>query len=285
MTLIRRSTGGWKIIALPLLLVLFEGCPFFKSPSVLECDNSPQSLNIAMLMDNPNDSGLVELRTKYRLEEVVSGSKDDYEKLRKLVKWTHDQWKQSGSNMPSRSDPLTILKEASEGERFRCVEYAIVIAACARSLGMPSRVLALKREDVETASSNAGHVVAEVWLNQFNKWVFADAQFDAIPEINGVPLNAVEFQEALAQNKPGLKVRSNSQGLHIWYYKNWISPYLYYFDFRIDQRFFTGQSERKSGMIMLVPKGAKNPKVFQKKYPIRDCTYISNPETFYQPPI
>lgn len=264
-----------------LCLMLSWGCEFFTSPPILEWDNKPEDLKIVILMETPNDSDMIELRTKYKLEEVVAGCKNDYERLRKVVKWTHDQWKQSGSNWPSRSDPLTILKEASEGERFRCVEYAIVVAACARTLGMPSRVLALKRKDVETAKSNAGHVVAEVWLNQFNKWVFVDAQFDAIPEINGVPLNAIEFQDALAHNKKGLIIRSTSSGMHKWYYKKWISPYLYYFDFSIDQRFFLDKSDKKKGKIMLVPKGAKNPKVFQRKYPIENCTYISNPKLFY----
>lgn len=35
------------------------------------------------------------------------------------------------------------------------------------------------------------------------------------------------------------------------------------------------------GKIMLVPKGAKKPKVFQRKFPIKNCTYISNPKAFY----
>ena len=281
MLLRRKFIGISAIISLLLCSILFLDCQFFKSPPLLEWDNNPEDLNLTILMDSPNDSNMIELRTKYKLEEIVAGSKNDYERLRKVVKWTHDQWKQSGSNWPSHSDPLTILKEASEGERFRCVEYAIVVAACARTLGMPSRVLALKRKDVETARSDAGHVVAEVWLNQFNKWVFVDAQFDAIPEVDGVPLNAVEFQDAIARNTPGLVIRSFSTGYKKWYHKKWISPYLYYFDFKIDQRFFLEKSEKKQGRIMLVPKGAKNPKVFQGKYPIENCTYISAPEAFY----
>ena len=281
MLLRRKFIGVSIIISLLVCLLPLFSCQFFKSPPSLEWDNISKNLDFTILMDSPDDFNMVKLRTEYKLEEVVAGFENDYEKLRKIVKWTHDQWEQSGSNRPSRSDPLTILEEASEGERFRCVEYAIVTAASARALGMPSRVLALKRKDVETAQSNAGHVVAEVWLDQFNKWVFVDTQFDAIPEINGVPLNAVEFQDAIARNTPGLVIQSSSSGTHIWYYMKWISPYLYYFDFGIDQRFFLEESEKKQGRIMLVPKGAKNPKVFQRKYPIKNCTYISDPEAFY----
>ena len=281
MLLRRKFIGISVIISLLLCLILFYSCKFFKSPPLPEWDNNPENLNLTILMDNPDDSNMVKLRTEYKLEEVVTGVENYYEKLKKIVKWTHDQWEQSGSNRPSHSDPLTILKEASDGERFRCVEYAIVTAASARTLGIPSRVLALKRKDVETAQSNAGHVVAEVWINELNKWIFVDAQFDAIPEVDGVPLNAIEFQDALARNTKGLVIHSSSSGIHKWYYRKWISPYLYYFDFKIDQRFFIDNSEKMQAMIMLVPKGAKNPKVFQRKYPIENCTYISNPEAFY----
>jgi len=263
----------------------------------LEWDYEQEVTPLDIIMDDPDDPNMVKLRTEYKLEELVSGASDEYEKLRLLTKWVHDQWTHTGDNKPSNSDPLTILKEASEGKKFRCVEYAIVVAACARSLGMPSRVLALKREDVETAKLGAGHVVAEVWLDQFNKWVFADGQMDAIPEMGGVPLNAVEFQEAVARKAKdrdgvSLKIRSSSMSKRASFafaeedYILWAAPYLYHFDFNLDQRFFGEDYEERryspvKSKIMLVPKGAKNPTVFQRKTPIKNCTYISNPKAFY----
>jgi hypothetical protein len=268
-----------------------------KAGRVLEWDYEKQISPVKIIMDDPDDPNMVKLRTEYKLGKLVSGAADEYEKLRLLTKWVHDQWTHTGNNKPSKSDPLTILKEAGEGEKFRCVEYSIVVAGCARSLGMPSRVLALKREDVETAKSGAGHVVAEVWLDQFKKWVFVDGQMDAIPEENGVPLNAVEFQEAVARKAKdrdgvSLKIRSSSMsksrsfGFAEEDYILWAAPYLYHFDFNLDQRFFGESYEERryspvKGKIMLVPKGAKNPTVFQQKTPIENCTYISNPKAFY----
>ena len=261
----------------------------------LEWDYEQEVAPLEIIMDDPDDPNMVRLREEYHLEEVVSGAADDYEKLRLLTKWVHDRWQHSGDNKPSKSDPLTILKEASDGKSFRCVEYAIVIAGCARALGMPSRVLALKRADVETAKSGAGHLVAEVWLRQFNKWVFADGQMDAIPEEDGVPLNAVEFQDAIARKAKdregvGLNIRCSSKSkrgpIAGENYIHWVAPYLYYFDFNLDQRFFGESYEERryspvKGKTMLVPKGAKNPTVFQQKTPIKNCTYISNPKAFY----
>ena len=69
-------------------------------------------------------------------------------------------------------------------------------------------------------------------------------------------------------------------------YLAWVARYLYYFDFNLDQRFYNAETEEErisgtKGKIMLVPKGAKKPKVFQRKHPIKNCLYISNPKTFY----
>lgn len=251
----------------------------FRIPSYLTSYKVPSHINI--LMDDPNDTNMMKLRTEYMLEGIVTESDNDYEKLRKIVKWAHDQWKHSGSNKPSQSDPLTILSEANIGRSFRCVEYAIVLAASVRALGMPSRILNLKSKDAETSHSNAGHVIAEVWLNQFNKWVFADAQFDAIPEIDGEPLNAIEFQTAITRSNPKLLIRTLS-GIDSQYYTNWINSYLYYFDFSIDQRFFRKNYKKILGKkVMFVPKGAKKLRVFQKNNPMINYAYTSDLEIFY----
>ncbi len=258
---------------------------------VLEWEENQTVAPFRIVIPTQEDPDLTALRTQYDLEKVVAGAADDYEQLQRLVKWAHDRWEHTGDNTPSKSDPLTILAEAAQGRRFRCVEYATVVAGCAQALGMPARALALKRADVETAQAGAGHLVAEVWLKSRNKWVFADGQWDAIPEKDGVPLNAVEFQDAFAHNELGLTIRSMSNTDRDAYLR-WVVPYLYYFDFNLNQDLFgtssspaeKGRSDSARGSIMLVPKGDKNPKVFQRTTPIRNCTYISSPRAFYAAP-
>ncbi len=258
---------------------------------ILTWDETATVPSFKMAIPGPEDPSLRQLRKEYELDKVVAGAASDYERLRRIVKWTHDRWKHSGDNTPSKSDPLTILTEAKEGKQFRCVEYATVVTSCAQALGMPARRLSLKREDVETAESGAGHVVAEVWIESLGKWVFVDGQWDAIPEKDGTPLNAVEFQDAIGHKAPGLKIRSSS-GIKEDMYLYWVTPYLYYFDFNLDQQQFerpslqpeANQRAPKQGLIMLVPKGAKNPTVFQRKGRIGKCTYISKPKAFYPKP-
>ena len=235
---------------------------------------------------NVNNVFLNALRGRHQLDDVVKGAANDTEKALRMVNWVHQQWKHNGSNEPSRPDALTILKEAKEGKQFRCVEYGFVATSALNSIGLPARVMGLKTKDVETTAPGAGHVLLEVYLPDLQKWVMLDGQFDAMPVLRNIPLNAVEFQQAIASNYEELEIRSLS-GTSKAQYVNWVYPYLYYFDVRFDNREginITRETTRGKSSLMLVPAGAKNPKVFQVKYPMRDFLYTSFPADLYQSP-
>ena len=151
---------------------------------------------------------------------------------------------------------------------------------------MPARVLALKTKDVETTTSGAGHVLLEVYLKDMNKWVLLDGQYDVMPVLNGVPLNAVEFQNAIATNYDKLEIRSMSATGKEDYVK-WIYPYLYYFDVMFDNREEIDIAREKvdgKSALMLVPTNAKKPTVFQVKNPINYVVYTHSLADFYAPP-
>jgi hypothetical protein len=68
----------------------------------LEKTNTP----ISILMSDPNEPDMVQLREQYNLEDVVRNAEDDYAKLRLITGWVQKQWKHDGNNKPSRRDPL-----------------------------------------------------------------------------------------------------------------------------------------------------------------------------------
>jgi len=270
------------LLCIPLMLL--GGCSLF-SPSLpppLSWDLSGEALSFTHDMNDHNDPEMISFRLLHSIDDLKSKDESDYGTLKNIVNWTHDLWTHNGVQEPSSPDPLTILEEVAEGRNFRCVEYSVIIVACAQSLGIPARVLSLRRKDAETAEYGAGHVVAEVWIDEFQKWVMADGQAGVIPEMDGIPLNAVEFQMNITRLDSGLTLHS-STGKNPRKYLEWISPYLYYFQVLVDQKFYPLSENQKREKIMLVPKGANKPTVFQRKYPITDCTYISNPEKFYLP--
>ena len=250
--------------------------------------NSRENVVAYQLLYEQNEQNeyLQTLREQYKLDEVVLGAANDTEKALRMVNWVHKQWKHNGANEPSSPDALTILSEAKDGKQFRCVEYGIVTTAALNAIGLPARTMGLKMKDVETVESGAGHVLLEVFLPDMHKWVMLDAQFDVMPVLKNVPLNAVEFQNAIANNYEDLEIRSLS-GTSKASYVTWVAPYLYYFDVRFDNREVLGAERatfNSKQSLMLMPVGAKVPKVFQGKFPMDYLEYTTCLVDFYQAP-
>lgn len=258
--------------------------------------SSPKALPLDYTKKNPTykfwyESGaenayLVELRTKYPLDSVVRGAKTDLERTQKIMGWVHSLWKHNGMNEPKKKDAISILEEVKEGKQFRCVEYGIVTTACLNALGLKARVLGLQTSDVETRKSGAGHVVLEVYLNDLKKWVFLDSQWDVIPTCQGVPLNAVEFQRAIAENYDGITLLSSSNASKRSY-TEWITPYLFYFSVGFDNRMgrdLVRETIDGKKSLFLVPMGAKNPTVFQVKYKDESRMFTNSTADFYTSP-
>ena len=102
---------------------------------------------------------------------------------------------------------------------------------------------------------------------------------DVIPALDGVPLNAVELQSALANRSAVLTVYSLI-GADAGQYFSWIAPYLYYFDTKIKSRPEDSYS-RHSEALILVPLGAKEPRIFQRRMSLERASYTHSLADFY----
>lgn len=235
---------------------------------------------------NNNNAYLNLLRSKYPLDSLISDTKTDTEKTLIILNWVHNQWRHDGNNVPVKSDAISILEEVGQGKNFRCVEYGIVATACLNSVGLKARTLSLKTKDVETRQRGAGQVLLEVFLNDLKKWVLIDGQWDAMPVLNGIPLNAIEFQKAISENYSALEIKTSSH-LSKRKYIDWIYPYLYYFSIPFDNREGAELQKNKNNgknALMLVPLCASNPTIFQRNNPINNCIYTNSLNDFYGEP-
>ena len=227
------------------------------------------------------------LRNQYPFESNLVDAKDDASRVLNILHWVHNQWKHNGNLAPQKNDAISILEEAKEGKGFPCFAYAEVLRATLNSVGIPTRRLALKTKDVETQNYASGHVANEVWLRDLKKWVFADPQEDVIPYLNGIPLSAVELQEALTTNLDAVEFKSLSN-ISKDAYVDFIYPYLYYFDTNYDHRYADQPKQKYTGMssMMLVPVGAKNPVKagFYSDQKIDYCIYTHSLKDFYKEP-
>lgn len=134
--------------------------------------------------ENFTNNDLKKLRQDYALEALVSGSGSELEKVIILRNWVRKVVTRGvPGNVDYNFNALDILERAKKGEKFFCSEYATVFVQCALSLGITGRYVGLFK----------GHVVSEVWSNQFAKWVLMDVDNDLYYEKDGLPLNALEL--------------------------------------------------------------------------------------------
>ncbi len=233
-----------------------------------------------------NEPYLQQLRSEHELDRLIGSVDNEYKTVRAVRTWAHNLWTHDGWNEPSQNDPLTILREAKAGANFRCVEYSIVIVGALTALGIPTRFLALKTEDCETRETGAGYVVAEAYLPKRQQWILVDGQWDATPFLDAQPLNAVEFQRAIARQPDQLQIETASD-VDAAEYIEWIAPYLFYFDVPLDNRITSAHLPWGNGEphLILVPRGAPHPTVFQQKWPIANTTYTHSASEFYPKPL
>lgn len=290
----------FTVITFFAFTILLSGCaPFLR---LINYSPSAKVVDVTFTYDiNPNyrfaysdttgNEYLRKLRVNYGLDTLTQSANNQFEKVLLILNWTRQQWNHSASNQPEKFDAISILEEAMAGKNFRCVEYGIVGSAALNSIGLPARVIGLKTRDVEKIKYGAGHVAAEVFLPELKKWVFLDGQFNAIPMLKDVPLNSVELKQALLTNKCELKIVSlngvaNDSEKET--YLNFVTKHLFYFDVNFDNRIGETDSRLKindKNKLMLVPLKAKNPAVFQKKYPINYCEYTNSIADFYKTPV
>jgi len=267
----------------PVVIVVRNGL----EREVLQFDLSGQNNDLHFRYEeNINSPYFQKLRAEYPIDSLAALGKTDLDKARIIATWVHGLWEHDGWNEPEKRDALYILEEVKKGQRFRCVEYGIVTTACLNAIGLKSRTLSLKAKDVETRVSGAGHVLMEVFLPEQDKWVMIDPQFDMITLFNHVPLNAVELQQAITDGKEIEMLTSEEEAKTT--YISWIYPYLYYFNFPFDNRENVDSPDRlrinNKSDLMLVPLGAKEPAIFQQKYPIDYCFYTHSLKDFYRKP-
>lgn len=220
-------------------------------PDFLRFDDAPPFAAWRTRCSGRANPYLATLRERYGLDAVIAGASDDLDRVKRVTHWVHARTGHTGWPDGQPTDPLGLLDAAAKGASFRCVEFGIAVAGSLNAVGIPARVVGAKTRDVETRRLGAGHVFAEAWLPDREKWVFVDAQLDIVGQAkDGTPLNAIEFRNALAGSAPPVA------------YSEVLSMCMYYFDYGADERF--PQDSRERTRWMVGPIGSTAPTKFQR---------------------
>lgn len=153
-----------------------------RSVEVKDCPVSEYARNFGY--EDMLAAKLGELRRRYGLDAVTGMAATEMDKMILLRSWVRKSIPRGvPRNVDYNFNALNILSRAEKGERFFCSEYSTVFAQCALSLGLVGRYVGLFK----------GHVVAEIWSNEFAKWVVMDVDNDLYYEKDGIPLNALDL--------------------------------------------------------------------------------------------
>jgi hypothetical protein len=184
-----------------------------KKISVLKTNNSLEALSIADWVYTPIEkTQLKKLRSYVEIKgfRPSKGTESDF--VVSALSWVSNQWEHDGFHSPPPTfQALDILKAVHQKrERFRCVEYGVVLAELLQAYGFITRTLFLRSNNVAYGGYGQGHVAMEVWLNDLQKWIFLDPQFGVSLTAgkSKVPLNFYEiYQEKKAGRFAKLQVK------------------------------------------------------------------------------
>jgi hypothetical protein len=91
-----------------------------------------------------------------------------------LLAWVSTRWRHANNHV-QRQDAVEVLDRVDAGERFACVEYAVVLAQALNVRGIPARRVTLRMAQ-HHAGVGRSHFVAEAWIDELSRWVLLDAQ-------------------------------------------------------------------------------------------------------------
>jgi hypothetical protein len=149
---------------------------------------------------------LQKFRRRFQLDAVVAGAHTDWERQLRLMRWTYlvplqrqtpiFPWDPSAWIDAQRLPGALAANTYPDRRRdAMCLFSNVTLMAALQSLGYPARHVNIASEGL------SGHEIAEVWSNQFGKWILLDATRDMFwyDKGTGTPANTLEIHKALAE--------------------------------------------------------------------------------------
>lgn len=219
--------------------------------NITRWDNSGLGFAPIHLFDSWTNERLQQLRKKYQLDTLRTPERTELDVQIAALSWVHHRWKHNPLNIAFRPDALDILDSAAAGATYRCAEYAEVLCQVLQALGYPARVVELHSKGVSFGIAKA-HVATEVWNNDLRKWIYLDAQTNAMWKHGITLLNSSEIRDMIIdKHLDSLEMYAFPSR---WLSHEQIKPsewlrYFHYLFFRLENRY----CERPESVLGLAP--------------------------------
>jgi hypothetical protein len=173
---------------------------------------NPRIIRPSVPFTHEDFSKLKHWRARFELDQVAAGAGTEFEKQLRLMRWAYEIPIKGLDPYNWSYDDLPILKKDAKGKilmdtAFRdkgrrreghCLYCNLTLIGACLAMGYPARWVNI------ATMSTYGHEVAEVWSNEFIKWIFLDATRDYYiydPE-TGIPMSLIEINERLSEIIP-----------------------------------------------------------------------------------
>ena len=176
---------------------------------IIDCKNG-RVIHPSVEFVHEDFAQLRRFREQYELDEVVEGTQTEFAVQLQLMRWAYkipigslDPYRWNYYDLPvlKRDHKGSIVLQGKyEGRRRdkHCLYCNLTFIAACLAMGYPARWVNI------STKSTYGHEVAEVWSNEFDKWVFMDATRDYYiydPD-TGVPMSLIEISDRLKEIVP-----------------------------------------------------------------------------------
>lgn len=158
---------------------------------------------------------LAELRSKYKLDEVVGQATSEMELLSKLAAWSATRWEKTGhlSKIYPAWNALDILATHPDGSCVGgfCQQRSLVFLQACESFGIVGRIVSIGPGD-RVKDYRGGHETVEIWSNRYAKWIHIDGDkgWYFIDDETREPLSLWELRQRQLDHLAGKSPRATS---------------------------------------------------------------------------
>jgi hypothetical protein len=185
------------------------------------------------IFDRPSHAKIQQLRSEYKLDDVVRDAKTDLDRAVALKAWTFGSlvYGRPAAKVFKDWSAIALLEGAKRNETVWCGQAAMVFQQACISQGMACRF-------VETGVQHnpANHFLVEVYLREFEKWAVIDStahkDFDVYYTVKETPQSALEMHqhvvnktlETVTEVRPtGKRPGADRVPTNLFYYLRWLT--------------------------------------------------------------
>lgn len=150
------------------------------------------------------------------LEYELATIDSEWSQILKMMEWVHNLSAHQGFDEAPSLGALELLDGVRNGTiTFRCVEFSHMLQQVCSAYGVPARVIGVRLPNSDRGLGK-GHVVVDVWSNDYRKWVVLDPQMNMFyTDRQGTALSVFELHDRVRNDMSDDIVMSRETQLRV----------------------------------------------------------------------